>query len=124
MQTPNCCPQIRFCALNCDLQIRFCALNCDLQIRFYALNCDLQIRFCALNCDLQIRCTIPILSSNSERCFFSLSFALQTSNCCLQIRFCALNCDVQISVFKIVIYKFGVPNPVFSCLVPSLSLGL
>ena len=111
MRTSNSCPQIRFCALNCDLQIRFCALNCDLQIRFCALNCDLQIRFCALNCDLQIRfcalncdlqirCTIPILSSNSECCFF-LSFALQTSNCCLQIRFCALNCDVQISVFKL-----------------------
>ena len=85
-RTSNCCPQIRFCALNCDLQIRFfalncdlqirfCALNCDLQIRFSALNCDLQIRFCALNCDLHIRCTIPILSSNSERCFLVVCFA-------------------------------------------------
>ena len=63
-----------------------------------------QIRFCALNCDLQIR--------------------LCALNCDLQIRLCALNCDVQISVFKLWSINSVFQNPVLSCLVPSLLLGL
>ena len=63
MRTSNCCPQIRFCALNCDLQIRctipflwsnfepcfFCHMLCKLQILAYKIgfvhapNCDVQI---------------------------------------------------------------------------------
>ena len=57
MRTSNCCPQIRFCALNCDLQIRCSIPILNAVFSSFPLqtsNCCLQIRFCALNCDVQI----------------------------------------------------------------------